>query len=89
MPMESKTNAVDWGRGMRLILAEEPTVQFKEVAQLFIASFSRLSYDRSKKTIDKTIDKPLSVTEKAIMELITANPSMTQRAQTAHVAKGT
>jgi ATP-dependent DNA helicase RecG len=72
-----------WGRGMRLILAEEPTVQFEEVAQLFIASFSRPSFDRSKKTIDKlidkTIDKPLSVTEKAIMELITANPSMTQK----------
>ncbi|MFZ3114608.1 MAG: ATP-binding protein [Syntrophales bacterium] len=72
-----------WGRGMRLILAEEPTVQFQEVAQLFIAAFNRPSYDRLEKaiekTIDKTIDKPLSVTEKAIIELITANPSMTQK----------
>jgi len=33
-----------WGRGMRLILAEEPTVQFQEVAQLFIASFDRPSF---------------------------------------------
>jgi ATP-dependent DNA helicase RecG len=33
-----------WGRGMRLILAEEPTVQFEEVAQLFIASFNRPSF---------------------------------------------
>jgi ATP-dependent DNA helicase RecG len=33
-----------WGRGMRLILAEEPTVQFEEVAQLFIASFDRPSF---------------------------------------------
>ena len=34
-----------WGRGMRLILAEEPTVQFSEVAHLFIAAFNRPSYD--------------------------------------------
>ncbi len=71
-----------WGRGMRLILAEEPTVQFREVAQLFIAAFNRPSYDRAEKTIEKTIDKaidkPLSATEKAIIELITANPSITQ-----------
>ena len=32
-----------WGRGMRLILAEEPTVQFEEVAQLFITSFIYLA----------------------------------------------
>jgi len=68
-----------WGRGMRLILAEEPTVQFQEVAQFFIAAFNRPSYDRSDKTIDKTIDKSLSVTEKAIIKLITANPSITQK----------
>ena len=46
-----------WGRGMRLILAEEPTVQFSEVAQLFIAAFSRPSYAGSDKIRDKTIDK--------------------------------
>jgi hypothetical protein len=34
-------------------LAEEPTVQFREVAQLFIAAFNRPSYDRSDKTTDK------------------------------------
>ena len=46
-----------WGRGMRLILAEEPTVQFEEVAQLFIAAFNRPSYAEVGKTIDKTTDK--------------------------------
>jgi len=47
-------------------------------AQIFIATFNRPSYDRSD-TIDKTIDKSLSVTEKAVIELITANPSITQK----------
>ena len=37
-----------WGRGMRLILAEEPTVQFSEVAQIFIAAFTRPSFTESK-----------------------------------------
>jgi ATP-dependent DNA helicase RecG len=76
-----------WGRGMRLILAEEPTVQFSEVAQIFIATFTRPSYaepDKTtektiEKTIDKTIDKDISAMEKAIITLITANPSMTQK----------
>jgi ATP-dependent DNA helicase RecG len=46
-----------WGRGMRLILAEEPTVQFSEVAHLFISAFSRPSYAGSEKTTEKTTDK--------------------------------
>ncbi len=33
-----------WGRGMRLILTEEPTVQFSEIAQIFIAAFNRPSF---------------------------------------------
>jgi ATP-dependent DNA helicase RecG len=80
-----------WGRGMRLILAEEPTVQFSEVAQLFIAAFNRPSYSSPDKTsdkatgktidkaIDKTIDKDLSITEKAVIKLIATNPSITQK----------
>ncbi len=72
---------------MRLILAEEPTVQFSEVAQIFIAAFNRPSYagsdkttdNATEKTIDKTIDKDLSVTEKAIIKLITPKPSITQK----------
>lgn len=46
-----------WGRGMRLILAEEPTVQFEEVAQLFIAAFKRPSYTDAESPIDKATDK--------------------------------
>lgn len=76
-----------WGRGMRLILAEEPTVQFSEVAQLFITGFSRPSYLKQEKTtartidktIDKTIDNNLTATEKAILNLLQSNPSLTQK----------
>ena len=34
-----------WGRGMSLILDNEPKTQFEEVAQLFIASFPRPSFE--------------------------------------------
>lgn len=33
-----------WGRGMPLILRNEPLVQFKEIADLFMVSFGRSSY---------------------------------------------
>ena len=33
-----------WGRGMPLILENEPTVQFQEIAKIFIASFDRPSF---------------------------------------------
>jgi len=52
-----------WGRGMRLILAEEPTAQFSEVAQLFIAAFSRPSYAETEKTINK-VGRPTKETPK-------------------------
>ena len=34
-----------WGRGMTLILDNEPNTQFKEIAHLFIASFPRPSFE--------------------------------------------
>jgi len=51
-----------WGRGMRLILTEEPTVQFSEVVQLFIAGFNRPSYLKPEKTTERTIDKTIDKT---------------------------
>ena len=77
-----------WGRGMRLILTEEPTVQFREVAQFFIAAFKRPSFVEeaeeiiqypTDKTTDKTTDKKLSLSEKAILDLVVATPSVTQK----------
>ena len=76
-----------WGRGMRLILAEEPTVQFEEVAQLFIAAFSRPSYADAEsaidkatdKTTDKATDKGTSPRARKILELMALNPVITQK----------
>ena len=36
--------AETWGRGMRLILKNEPKVKFKEIADIFIVSFGRPSF---------------------------------------------
>jgi ATP-dependent DNA helicase RecG len=78
-----------WGRGMRLILAEEPTVQFSEVAQLFIASFGRPSFKKSEKhaSHDGPVDvkkiteissgKSSGKTANRIIGLLSNNPRMT------------
>jgi ATP-dependent DNA helicase RecG len=76
-----------WGRGMRLILAEEPTVQFSEVAQLFIAAFNRPSYAESDKPIDKTPGKSLGKTPGKIVELLRGDPGLTIPELAEHVGK--
>ena len=44
-----------WGRGMPLILKNEPSAKFKEVAKLFIASFDRPSFKEDEiVAVDKT-----------------------------------
>lgn len=70
-----------WGRGMPLILKNEPNAKFRDVAGFFVTSFGRPSFlaNDAKKTIDKTIDKPLSAAEKVIMETVARNPSVTQK----------
>jgi len=68
-----------WGRGMHLILAEEPTVQFSEVAHLFIAAFNRHSFTEPDKTTDKTTDKELSLVARKILKVIVSNPAITQK----------
>jgi hypothetical protein len=54
--IELKRSLVEaWGRGMPLILKNEPSAKFKEVAKLFIASFDRPSFmDDEGGSIDKT-----------------------------------
>ena len=69
---------------MLLILKNEPTAQFREIAKIFIASFPRPSFVEEVEEIiqyptDKTTDKKLSANEKAIIDLIAANPSVTQK----------
>jgi len=82
-----------WGRGMPLILKNEPQVEFKEIADVFIVAFVRPSFggtdapvDNSKtivKTIDKTIGKTsrkrLSATEIAILGIVEKNATVTQK----------
>jgi ATP-dependent DNA helicase RecG len=74
-----------WGRGMPLILKNEPNAKFRDVAGFFVASFDRPSFhaNDAKETIDKTIVKTivktLSAAEKVIMEEVAQNPSVTQK----------
>jgi len=51
-----------WGRGIPLILRNEPQVQFKEIADIFIVSFGRPSFSEEITTTDK--DARASVKEK-------------------------
>jgi ATP-dependent DNA helicase RecG len=51
-----------WGRGMPLILENAPSVQFRQIAGLFIASFERPSFleeviDTTQEAVDKSLDK--------------------------------
>src|SRR5664279_5374088 len=49
-----------WGRGMPLILENAPSVEFKQIAGLFIASFERPSFleEATQETVDTTTEKP-------------------------------
>jgi ATP-dependent DNA helicase RecG len=66
-----------WGRGMRLILAEEPTVQFSEVAQIFIASFDRSSFIEDAK--GATQETTQETTQERILACIKADPGITRK----------
>jgi ATP-dependent DNA helicase RecG len=86
-----------WGRGMPLILRNAPDVEFREVAGIFITGFDRPSSTEVKGaaieetikektgTIDKTIDKEVTSTERAILDLIASNPAVTQKEMAARL----
>jgi ATP-dependent DNA helicase RecG len=82
-----------WGRGMPLILKNAPDVVFREIGNLFIVSFNRPSFLEqpeegtiqkeplaSHKTSQKTIHKELAPTEKAVIDIIKGNPTITRKA---------
>lgn len=53
-----------WGRGMTLIHQNAPAVTFREVGQLFIASFARPSFSlKDQETVEKTVDVGLGHAE--------------------------
>ena len=72
-----------------MILENAPAVAFREVGQLFIASFARPSFnslndqETVEKTVAKTVDnsnKPtLTVREDALLRLLANTPRMTQK----------
>jgi ATP-dependent DNA helicase RecG len=81
-----------WGRGMPLILKNEPDVVFRETGNLFIVAFNRPSFleqsekgtiqkepPASHKTSQKTIHKELFATEKAVIDIIKQHPSITRK----------
>jgi len=81
-----------WGRGMPLILKNEPDVLFRETGNLFIVSFNRPSFleqsekgtiqkesPASHKTSQKTIHKELFATEKAVIDIIKQHPTITRK----------
>ena len=82
-----------WGRGMPLILENAPTVEFREIARLFVASFERPSAavettketskptkETTKETTkEKTSERPVRMKEKLLL-LIRQQPEITAAA---------
>jgi ATP-dependent DNA helicase RecG len=74
-----------WGRGMPLILENAPTVEFREIARLFIASFERPSAtakttkETRKTTKETTSERPVRMKEKLLL-LIRQQPEITAAA---------
>jgi ATP-dependent DNA helicase RecG len=82
-----------WGRGMPLIIKNAPDVVFREIGNLFIVAFNRPSFLEQTgeealqseqttihKTIHKTVHKELHPTEKAVIDIIRENPTITRKA---------
>ncbi len=74
-----------WGRGMPLILEQEPEVRFREVAQIFITDFIRHAAEEETTTINDetstitntiTSTIPLTKMEQALIELVRQQPTI-------------
>ena len=78
-----------WGRGMSLIHENAPDVVFREIGNLFIASFTRPSFAAviDQETIDKTIDKTIdnydtpnfTQRELELLQILVSSPRTTQK----------
>ena len=87
-----------WGRGMPLILENAPSVEFREIARLFVASFERPSAtakttkETTKETIkettkETTTERPVRMKEKLLL-LIRQQPEITAAALSAATGIG-
>jgi ATP-dependent DNA helicase RecG len=66
-----------WGRGMPLILKNEPTVQFQEIAKIFITSFDRPSFaEEAERATQETTQE---TTQEKILSCIKADPEITRK----------
>ena len=78
-----------WGRGMTLIHENAPDVAFREIGNLFIASFARPSFEAviDQETVDKTVDKTVDMVatnkftqrEAWLLQMVVANPRLSQK----------
>lgn len=74
-----------WGRGMTLIHENAPDVAFREIGNLFIASFARPSFEAvtDQETVDKTVDmvatKTFTLRETGLLRMVVANPRLSQK----------
>lgn len=73
-----------WGRGMPLILRNEPEVQFKEIVGIFIVSFGRPSFSEERTGANTATDKDGKTSVKTsvktsdrILSLMQGNPDLT------------
>ena len=66
-----------WGRGMPLILENAPSVEFRQVAGLFIASFARPSFSQNGEETTGTTENTQETTQKPLEN----NVETTQKAQ--------
>ena len=67
-----------WGRGIKLILSNEPDARFSEVGTKFITTFKRKSYYEGKKVVERVGETTQKTTQK-IIEAITRKSDITQK----------
>jgi ATP-dependent DNA helicase RecG len=69
-----------WGRGMPLILKNEPDVVFREIGNLFIVSFNRSSFLEQKDEGEAvTQETTQETTQEKIMASLRAEPTLTRK----------
>ncbi len=69
-----------WGRGMPLILKNEPDVVFREIGNLFIVAFNRTSFLEQKDEGEAvTQETTQETTQEKIMASLRAEPTLTRK----------
>ena len=71
-----------WGRGMPLILENAPSVEFREIARLFVASFERPSaaLETGPENATETPEKHQRNTKELLLQALQEQPGLTVKA---------